>query len=168
MILKVGSSLAEFIRHLNDKFSLRCLIKNYDKKSVLISASKHSPSLVISKNITIKELVDFLKKFNQSINVLNFDGKQIPQHFTLEDGVNYIPPVTEKDELTKCLNIISSLQKTNLYNDIDWIIRLFEKAIFLSNTKKDKIAIINTLDEVISSNEKFTSSDYSKIVERLN
>ena len=73
-----------------------------------------------------------------------------------------------EDELTKCLNIISSLQKTNLYNDIDWIIRLFEKAIFLSNTKKDKIAIINALDEVISSNEKFTSSDYSKIIERLN
>ena len=104
-------------------------------------------------------------KFDKEINI---DGKQIPQHFTLEDGVNYIPPVIEKDELTKCLNIISSLQKTNLYNDIDWIIRLFEKAIFLSNTKKDKIAIINTLDEVISSNEKFTSSDYSKIVERLN
>ena len=168
MILKAGTSLSEFIKHLKDNFSLRCLIKNYDKKTVLNSASRYSPSLVINQNTLIRELISFFKKFNQSIDILNIDGKLIPQHFTLKDGANYTPPKAENDELTKCLNIILSLQKTNLYDDIDWIMRLFERAIFLYNKKEDKIAIINVLNEVKSSNEKFTSSDYSNIIEKLN
>ena len=54
-----------------------------------------------------------------------------------------------------------------LYNDIDWIIRLFKKVIYLSNTEEEKAVIISSLDDVLSSNEKFTSSDYTKLLETL-
>ena len=93
---------------------------------------------------------------------------QVPQNITLGEGKNYVVPEREKNEVTKCLNIISSLKNTNLYNDIDWIIRIFKKAIYLSNTDEEKAAIISSLDDVMSSNEKFTSSDYTKLLETLN
>jgi len=156
------------MKHLRDEYSLRCIIKNYNSnKSILISERKHSRSLVVNKHVTIKELVDYLKEFNRSINLLNIDGKLVPQNITLGEGKNYVAPEREKNEVTKCLNVISSLKNTNLYNDIDWIIRLFKKAIYLSNTEEEKAAIISSLDDVLSSNEKFTSSDYTKLLETL-
>ena len=100
--------------------------------------------------------------------MLNIDGKQVPQNITLSEGKNYVALEREKNEVTKCLNVISSLKNTNLYNDIDWIIRIFKKAIYLSNTEEEKAAIISSLDDVMSSNEKFTSSDYTKLLETLN
>ena len=100
--------------------------------------------------------------------MLNIDGKQIPQNITLGEGKNYVVPEREKNEVIKCLNIVSSLKNTNLYNDIDWIIRIFKKAIYLSNTEEEKAAIISSLDDVMSLNEKFTSSDYSMLLETLN
>ena len=157
------------MKHLRDEYSLRCIIKNYNSnKSILISERKHSRSLVVNKHVTIKELVDFLIEFNRSINLLNIDGKQIPQNFTLGEAKNYVAPEREKNEVTKCLNIISSLKNTNLYNDIDWIIRIFKKAIYLCNTEEEKAAIISSLDDVMSSNEKFTLGDYTKLLETLN
>ena len=157
------------MKHLRDEYSLRCIIKNYNNNnSILISERKHAPSLVVSKHVTIKELVDYLKEFNRSINLLNIDGKQVPQNITLSEGKNYVALEREKNEVTKCLNVISSLKNTNLYNDIDWIIRIFKKAIYLSNTEEEKAAIISSLDDVMSSNEKFTSSDYTKLLETLN
>jgi hypothetical protein len=60
------------------------------------------------------------------------------------------------------------LKNTNLYNDIDWIIRIFKKAIYLSDTDEEKAAIISSLDDVVSSNEKFTSSDCTKLLETFN
>ena len=59
------------------------------------------------------------------------------------------------------------MKNTNLYNDIDWIIRIFKKAIYLYKTEEEKVAIISSLDDVLSSNEKFTSSDYTKLLETL-
>jgi len=169
LILQVGSNLFDLIKHLRDEYSLRCIIKNYNRnKSTLISEKKHSRSLVVNKNVTIKELVDFLIELNRSINLLNIDGKRVPQNFTLGEAKNYVAPERERNEVTKCLNVISSLKNTNLYNDIDWIIRIFKKAIYLSNTEEEKAAIISSLDDVMSSNEKFTSSDYTKLLETLN
>ena len=157
------------MKHLRDEYSLRCIIKNYNSNnSILLSERKHSRSLVVNKHVTIKELVDYLKEFNRSINLLNIDGKQVPQNFTLGEAKNYVAPEREKNEVTKCLNIISSLKNTNLYNDIDWIIRIFKKAIYLYNTEEEKVAIISSLDDVMSSNEKFTLSDYTKLLETLN
>ena len=157
------------MKHLRDEYSLRCIIKNYNSnKSILISERKHSRSLVVNKHVTIKELVDFLIEFNRSINLLNIDGKQVPQNFTLGEAKNYVAPEREKNEVTKCLNIISSLKNTNLYNDIDWIIRIFKKAIYLCNTEGEKAAIISSLDDVMSSNEKFTLGDYTNLLETLN
>ena len=156
------------MKHLMDEYSIRCIIKNYNSNnSILLSERKYSRSLFVNKHVTIKELVDYLKEFNRSINLLNIDGKLVPQNITLGEGKNYVAPEREKNEVTKCLNIISSLKNTNLYNDIDWIIRLFKKAIYLSNTEEEKAAIISSLDDVLSSNEKFTSSDYTKLLETL-
>jgi hypothetical protein len=156
------------MKHLRDEYSIRCIIKNYNSNnSILLSERKHLRSLVVNKHVTIKELVDYLKEFNRSINLLNIDGKLVPQNITLGEGKNYVAPEREKNEVTKCLNVISSLKNTNLYNDIDWIIRLFKKAIYLSNTEEEKAAIISSLDDVLSSNEKFTSSDYTKLLETL-
>jgi len=156
------------MKHLMDEYSIRCIIKNYNSNnSILLSERKHSRSLVVNKHVTIKELVDYLKEFNRSINLLNIDGKLVPQNITLGEGKNYVAPEREKNQVTKCLNVISTLKNTNLYNDIDWIIRLFKKAIYLSNTEEEKAAIISSLDDVLSSNEKFTSSDYTKLLETL-
>ena len=156
------------MKHLRDEYSLRCIIKNYNSNnSILLSERKHLRSLVVNKHVTIKELVDYLKEFNRSINLLNIDGKLVPQNITLGEGKNYVAPEREKNEVTKCLNVISSLKNTNLYNDIDWIIRLFKKVIYLSNTEEEKAVIISSLDDVLSSNEKFTSSDYTKLLETL-
>ena len=131
------------MKHLRDEYSLRCIIKNYNSNnSILLSERKHSRSLVVNKHVTIKELVDYLKEFNRSINLLNIDGKQVPQNFTLGEAKNYVAPEKEKNEVTKCLDVISSLKNTNLYNDIDWIIRIFKKAIYLYNTEEEKVAII--------------------------
>ena len=169
MILQKGSIISDLIIHLKNHYSLRCIIKNYNKnKSVLHSQRKHSGALVLNKNVKIKELVAFLKEFNQSISLLNSDGKKIPQNITLGEGKNYKAPEREKNEVAKCLNIISSLKNTNLYNDIDWIIRIFKKAIYHSNTDEEKTAIISSLDDVMSSNEKFTSNDCAKLLETLN
>ncbi len=169
MILQEGSIISDLIIHLKDHYSLRCIIKNYNRNnSVLLSERKHSGSLVLNKHVKIKELVSFLKEFNRSINLLNIEGKQVPQNITLGEGKNYTVPKKEKNEVTKCLNIISSLKNTNLYNDIDWIIRIFKKAIYHSNTDEEKEAIINSLYDVMSSNEKFTSSDCTKLLETLN
>ena len=169
MILQEGSSIPDLIKHLRDEYSLRCIIKNYNSnKSILISEREHSRSLVVNKHVIIKELVDFLIEFNRSINLLNIDGMQVPQNITLGEGKNYVVPEREKNEVTKCLNIISSLKNTNLYSDIDWIIRIFKKAIYLSNTCEEKVAIISSLDDVMSSNEKFTSGDYTMLLETLN
>ena len=157
------------MKHLRDEYSLRCIIKNYNSNnSILLSERKHLRSLVVNKHVTIKELVDYLKEFNRSINLLNIDGKLVPQNITLGEGKNYVAPEREKNEVTKCLNVISSLKNTNLYNDIDWIIRIFKKAIYLYNTEEEKSAIISSLDDVMSSNEKFTLGDYTKLLETLN
>ena len=146
MILQEGSIISELIIHLKDHYSLRCIIKNYNRNnSILLSERKHSGSLVINKHIKIKELVAFLKEFNRSISLLNSEGKQIPQNITLGEGRNYRAPEREKNEVVKCLNIISSLKNTNLYHDIDWIIRIFKKAIYHSNTDEEKEAIINSI-----------------------
>ena len=169
MILQEGSIISELIIHLKDHYSLRCIIKNYNRNnSILLSERKHSGSLVLNKHVKIKEIVRFLKEFNRSINLLNIDGKQVPQNITLGEAKNYTVPEREDNEVAKCLNIISSLKNTNLYHDIDWIIRTFKKAIYHSNTDEEKEAIINSIYDVMSSNEKFTSSDCAKLLEDLN
>ena len=77
--------------------------------------------------------------------------------------------VKDRSFLSKeVLDIAKSLKNTNLYNDIDWIIGIFKNAIYHSNTDEEKEAIISSLNEVMSSNEKFTSNDYAKLLETLN
>ena len=79
------------IKHLRDKYSLGCVIKNYPKPHYLNTHKKNIAELTIHGGVILNDLYLLLKDFNIDADFVNLKSHQIPKNILLKDVKNYRP-----------------------------------------------------------------------------
>ena len=155
------------IKHLSEKYSLRCVIKNYPKPRYLKAHKGNIAELVITSNIPINDLYLFLKYYNLDCDFVNLSNHQIPRNILLKDVGKYLPELKESNEVFKSLKIISSMQNSHNYSDIDWIIRIYKRLIAIASSLEERDKILDSMIELQETNERFTQRDLKKLEELI-
>ena len=167
LLLKNNTKIEKITKYLRENYSLRCLIKNQKTLIFLNTSKKNKLELNVHENIFLKDLFVFLKEYNLDVDFLNNKGHYLPKNILLKDVKNYIPPLKETNEVLKSLKIISSMTNTNMYADMDWIIRLYKRVIDICSTKEEKSKILKSIKNLNISNEKFTNKDSKQLINLL-
>ena len=155
-------------KHLSEKYSLRCVIKNYPKPRYLTAHNGNTAKLVITGTISINDLYLFLKYYNLDCDFVNLSNHQIPRNILLKDVYKYLPELKESNEVFKSLKIISSMQNSHNYADIDWIIRIYKRLISIASSLDERDKILDSMIELQKANERFTKRDLKNLEELIN
>ena len=167
MLLRDSSNVDEMIKYLSEKYSLRCVIKNYPKPNYLQTHKKNIAELVIHENMVLNDLYLLLKDYNIEADFISLRSHQLPKNILLKDVENYFPEVKETNEVFKSLKIISLMSDTHTYADIDWIIRIYNRIINIASTKEEKSKILESIIQLNESNERFTGRDAKQLLELI-
>ena len=155
------------IKHLRDKYSLGCVIKNYPKPHYLNTYKKNIAELTIHGGVILNDLYLLLKDFNIDADFINLKSHQIPKNILLKDVKNYHPEKKESNEVFRSLQIISLMSGTHTYTDIDWIIRIYKRIINIATSQEEKSKILESIVKLNDINERFTERDVKLLIELI-
>lgn len=167
MLFGDDTKIDDFIIHLRENYSLRCIIKNQFKPTFLHTRKKNKAELTIHGDLILKDLLVFFKEYNTDADFMNLKGHQIPHNILLKDVEKYYPPKKETNEVIKSLKIISSMTDTNMYADMDWIIRIYKRIIDIASTEQEKSKILDSINKLNNSNERFTDRDSAQLIDSI-
>tara|TARA_B110000116_G_scaffold218803_1_gene196465 strand:+ start:894 stop:1403 length:510 start_codon:yes stop_codon:yes gene_type:complete len=167
LLLRDSSNVDEMIKYLSEKYSLRCVIKNYPKPNYLQTHKKNIAELAIHEDVVLNDLYSLLKDYNIDVDFVNLNNHKIPKNILLKDVGNYLPEAKETNEVFKSLKIISSMRDSHIYTDIDWIIRIYKRIINIASTIEEKNKILDSMIKLKKSNERFTERDLKELEELI-
>ena len=133
----------------------------------ILSKNKIS-TLELTKKTTIREFEKFLQQFNISIKIYNSSGIKVDSDFEMSEIQTFTKEEIELDFVKKNLKLISSLKDSTLFLDMDWLNRIYHQIIYATETTEDKKLVIKSLQDTLSTNNKFTQDDYDHFVKQLN
>ena len=105
--------------------------------------------------------------YNVECDFVNLSNHQIPRNILLRDVGKYLPELKESNEVFKSLKIISSMQNSHNYSDIDWIIRIYKRLIAIASSLEERDKILDSMIELQETNERFTQRDLKKLEELI-
>ena len=155
------------VKYLREKYSLGCLIKNRPKPSNLNTHKKNKAELIIHGDVILNDFFRFLKDYNIDAYFINNKGHQLPKNILLKDIEKYYPEEKETNEVFKSLKVVESMIGTDIYTDIDWIIRIYKRIINVASTEEEKSKILESITKLNDSNERFTDRDSTQLINSI-
>jgi len=167
LLFGYDTKIDDLTKHLRENYFLRCLIKNQFKPIFLHTQKKNKAELTIHGDVILKDISLFFKEYNIDADFMNLKGHLLPHNILLKDVEKYYPPKKETNEVIKSLKIISSMTDTNMYDDMDWIIRIYKRIINIASTEKEKSRILNSIIKLNNANERFTDRDSKQLIDSI-
>lgn len=166
MLLQQGIKLLDLKKFFKAEFGA-LLVYGGSPNKVLSSKNKTS-TLELTKKTTIREFEKFLKQFNVSIEIYNSSGIKVDPDLEMSAIQNFTKEEIELDFVKKNIKLISSLKDSTLFQDMDWLNRIYHQIIYATETTEDKKLVIESLQDTLATNSKFTQDDYDHFVKQLN
>tara|TARA_B100000929_G_scaffold236100_1_gene192723 strand:+ start:28 stop:537 length:510 start_codon:yes stop_codon:yes gene_type:complete len=167
LLLSESTNVVEMVKYLREKYSLGCLIKNRPKPNYLNTHKKNTAELIIHGDVILNDFFLFLKDYNIDAYFINHKGHQLPKNILLKDIEKYYPEEKETNEVFKSLKVVESMIDTNIYTDIDWIIRIYKRIINIASTEEEKSKILESITKLNDSNERFTDRDSKQLINSI-
>ena len=127
---------------------------------------KLSP-IELTDNLLIKELVDFYEICGFRLSLINSDGLSIPRDLSLKEARDFRIERAEDFDFKQLISSLNSISQTSKYSDIEWVKRIFRRAIKEANNPEDIKLIRSLLERIHLNNDKFFDSDLSEISELI-
>ena len=145
-------------RYLKEEYSIGCkfVSQNKDIKIDL-------PSIELTENLLIKDLINFYNMHGWQIKLFNSDGNSIPNELTIKEAQYFSNERSEDFDFKQLISSLSSISKTSNYGDIEWIKRLFSRVIKKAQNADDYELIEKLLLNIHLSNDKFLDSDLAEV-----
>ena len=166
MLLQQGIKLLDLKKFFKAEFGA-LLVYGGSLNKVLSSKNKTS-TLELTKKTTVREFEKFLKQFNVSIEIYNSSGIKVDPDLEMSAIQNFTKEEIELDFVKKNIKLISSLKDSTLFQDMDWLNRIYHQIIYATVTTEDKKLVIKSLQDTLATNSKFTQDDYDHFVKQLN
>jgi hypothetical protein len=124
--------------------------KNYKKSSENIFYT-------IKEDTVALDLVKLFRKENNLYVILrNKSGLRVPTEFTLKQVKNipFIPKSTKN--INNYFDVANGLIKSGDYYNVDWVVRILEKAVYKSKSKHEKWLILKYLIALFEEDNQLT------------
>ena len=166
MLLEQGIKLLDLKKSFKAEFG--GLLTYEGSPNKILSSKNKISTLELTKKTTIREFEKFLQQFNISIKIYNSSGIKVDSDFEMSEIQNFTKEEIELDFVKKNLKLISSLKDSTFFQDIDWLNRIYHRIICAIETTEDKKLVIESLQDTLVTNSKFTQDDYDHFVKQLN
>ena len=129
--------------------------------------NKEFPSIELTDNLLIKELISFYEICGFRLSLINSDGLSIPRDLTLKEAKDFRIERGEDFDFKQLISSLNSISQTSNYSDIEWVKRIFRRAIKEANNSEDIKLIRNLLERIHLNNDKFFDSDLLEIADLI-
>tara|TARA_Y100000768_G_scaffold385778_1_gene372636 strand:+ start:1595 stop:2086 length:492 start_codon:yes stop_codon:yes gene_type:complete len=160
MLLKSNSSHNSVKRYLKEEFSIGSKFVSLNK-----DIKRNISPIELKGSMLVSDLINFYDLQGVQVNLYNSDGISIPRRLTLERAREFNLERSKDSDFESLISSLISMSNTSDYSDIEWIKRIFKRAIKKIPTPEDVEILKDLLAKVYSNNDKFLSSDFDEISE---
>tara|TARA_B100000965_G_C19341824_1_gene647768 strand:+ start:192 stop:683 length:492 start_codon:yes stop_codon:yes gene_type:complete len=160
MLLKSNSSHNSVKRYLKEEFSIGSKFVSLNK-----DIKRNISPIELKGSMLVSDLINFYDLQGVQVNLYNSDGISIPRRLTLERASEFNLERSKDSDFESLISSLISMSNTSDYSDIEWIKRIFKRAIKKIPTPEDVEILKDLLAKVYSNNDKFLSSDFDEISE---
>jgi len=146
-------------RHLKEEYSLGCQFTQLNR-----SLKKDLPSIELNEDVLIGELINFFNRLGFRSKIFNSDGISIPAELSLKEAKNFNNDRSEDFDFQQLMSSLTSISKSTDYGDIEWIKRLFIRALKKTNKPSEIQLVSDLLAKIHSENDKFLDSDHVEVL----
>ena len=160
MLIKSTSPHNSVKRYLKEEFSIGSKFVSLNK-----DIKRNISPIELKGSMLVSDLINFYDLQGVQVNLYNSDGISIPRRLTLERAREFNLERSKDSDFESLISSLISMSNTSDYSDIEWIKRIFKRAIKKIPTPEDVEILKDLLAKVYSNNDKFLSSDFDEISE---